>query len=410
MNRNVVIAVAVVAIIAIAGAAIVITGGNGGNDSGIEKDFAGMEIVPVDNLDNGIVAVGQDSFRWVTYFGLADECVMVDMNDKTNYMGKSFMYVGKAQALTAHPDLKFTTTNCGVTPQDVKTIIELDPSIVVVPADFEINYLQEMDALRAAGLNIFHIGYIYTFLEEGSFDMTDKLVMQIDTMSKVFNMEDRGQELKNLINSTVSDILSIRDKITDVRTGYIGALAYNGAHGIDSSINYYMPFALAGVENIMEDAITGVNEDSKVGTFSATAIKERIQDDTILFLDATGIYTCTDNTSLGIMELFAGHEAYVACPYIWTGMNYENVLVGAYQILHDAYGLLTDEELQKKIDAVYEGFLGSSDSLRNETASSIAPSETTVSVYEDMNNLYEGRRHNPIHGAISVDGKGIVYL
>ena len=257
MNRNVVIAVAVVAIIAIAGAAIVITGGNGGNDSGIEKDFAGMEIVPVDNLDNGIVAVGQDSFRWVTYFGLADECVMVDMNDKTNYMGKSFMYVGKAQALTAHPDLKFTTTNCGVTPQDVKTIIELDPSIVVVPADFEINYLQEMDALRAAGLNIFHIGYIYTFLEEGSFDMTDKLVMQIDTMSKVFNMEDRGQELKNLINSTVSDILSIRDKITDVRTGYIGALAYNGAHGIDSSINYYMPFALAGVENIMEDAITG---------------------------------------------------------------------------------------------------------------------------------------------------------
>ena len=91
-------------------------------------------------------------------------------------------------------------------------------------------------------------------------------------------------------------------------------------------------------------------------------------------------------------------------------MNYENVLVGAYQILHDAYGLLTDEELQKKIDAVYEGFLGSSDSLRNETASSIAPSETTVSVYEDMNNLYEGRRHNPIHGAISVDGKGIVYL
>ena len=267
-----------------------------------------------------------------------------------------------------------------------------------------------MDALRATGLNIFHIGYIYTFLEEGSFDMTDKLVMQIDTMSKVFNMEDRGQELKNLINSTVSDILSIRDKITDARTGYIGALAYNGAHGIDSSINYYMPFALAGVENIMEDAITGVNEDSKVGTFSATAIKERIQDDTILFLDATGIYTCTDNTSLGIMELFAGHEAYVACPYIWTGMNYENVLVGAYQILHDAYGLLTDEELQKKIDAVYEGFLGSSDSLRNETASSIAPSETTVSVYEDMNNLYEGRRHNPIHGAISVDGKGIVYL
>ena len=110
------------------------------------------------------------------------------------------------------------------------------------------------------------------------------------------------------------------------------------------------------------------------------------------------------------MELFSGHEVYVACPYIWTGMNYENVLVGAYQILHDAYELLSDSELEQKIDAVYKGFLGSSDSLRNETASSVPVPESGTSVYDDMNGLYEGRRHNPIHGAISVSSEGIVYL
>lgn len=102
MKQTAVIAVAVVAIILVAGAAVVMMNDNGEKSvSDSSKDFYGKEIVPVDNLDNGIVAIGQDSFRWITYFGLADKCVMVDMNDKTNYMGKAFMYVGKAQALSA---------------------------------------------------------------------------------------------------------------------------------------------------------------------------------------------------------------------------------------------------------------------------------------------------------------------
>lgn len=409
MNRLAFVSVAVIAILVIAGAAIVVTN-NDENDK-IGKDFAGMEINPVENLDNGIVAVGQDSFRWVTYFGLADKCVMVDMNDKTNYMGKAFMYVGKAQALTANSDLKFTSTNCGITPDDVRTIINLDPSIIIVPAEFESTYPQEMKALRNAGLNVFHIGYIYTFLEGDTFEMTSDLVKQIDTMSEVLNMKERGNELKNTIKNTVSDILSIREKITAVRTGYVGAIAYNGAHGIDSSISYYMPFALAGIENIMKDTNgNDVDKNSHVGTYSATAVKENMKDDTILFLDATGIFACNTNTDFGLMELFKDHEAYIACPYIWTGINYENVLVGAYQVLHDAYGLISDEELTQKINAVYEGFLGTSESLRNETASKVQPPEPDTSVYDDMSTVYKERRGNPIHGEISVSGSGITYL
>lgn len=409
MNRLAFVSVAAVAILVIAGAAIVVTNNNENDQTG--KDFAGMEINPVENLDNGIVAVGQDSFRWVTYFGLADKCVMVDMNDKTNYMGKAFMYVGKAQALTANPDLRFTSTNCGITPDDVRTIINLDPSVIIVPAEFESTYPQEMKALRSAGLNVFHIGYIYTFLEGDTFEMTSDLVKQIDTMSEVLNMKERGNELKKTIENTVSDILSIREKITSVRTGYVGAIAYNGAHGIDSSMSYYMPFALAGIENIMKNTNgNDVDKNSHVGTFSATTVKENMKEDTILFLDATGIFACNTNTDSGLMELFKDHEAYIACPYIWTGINYENVLVGAYQILHDAYGLISDEELTQKMNAVYEGFLGTSDSLRNETASKVQPPEPGTSVYEDMSTVYKERRGNPVHGEISVSGSGITYL
>ncbi|WP_400219761.1 hypothetical protein [Methanomethylophilus alvi] len=91
-----VIAIAAVAILAIAGVSAFMVVGNNDDGPKADTDFAGKNLEVVDNLDGGIVAVGQDSFRWMTYFGLADKCVMVDQNDMTNYLGKSFMYTGRA--------------------------------------------------------------------------------------------------------------------------------------------------------------------------------------------------------------------------------------------------------------------------------------------------------------------------
>lgn len=408
MKHAPLIAVAVVAIIVVAGAAVILN--KGGRTVSDDTDFAGYAITPVEDLDGGIVAVGQDSFRWMTYFGVADRCVMVDYNDRTNYMGKAFMYVGKAQALGSNADLKYTSTNCGVTPEDVRTIINLNPSIIIVPAEFESTYPQEMKALRSAGLNVYHIANVYTFLTEGTFELTSEMSQQIDKLGKVLGLEGRAEEIKDFISSTVSDILGLRSGITGKRTGYIGALAYNGAHGLDSSMSYYMPFELAGVENIMKGVKAEGDSASSVATYSATTISERMDDDTVLFMDSTGVYTCTTNTDKGIMELFEGHDAYLACPYIWTGINPENVLVGAYQILRDAYGLLTDEEFERKADAVYAGFLGSSVSDRIEEASKVPVPEEGTSVYDDMSDVYQQRRGNPIHGRISVSADGVVYL
>ena len=91
-----IIAVVAVVIVVAAAAFVLLNNGSGDNKFDYETDFAGKPIEVADNLDDGIVAVGQDSFRWMTYFGLADKCVMVDMNDMTNYLGKSFMYNGRA--------------------------------------------------------------------------------------------------------------------------------------------------------------------------------------------------------------------------------------------------------------------------------------------------------------------------
>jgi iron complex transport system substrate-binding protein len=410
-NKYIALIVAAVVVAAGTASAIYFLSGPGGDGKiiGTDVDFVGRDITQADDLNGGIVAIGQDSFRWITYFGLADRCVMIDTNDRMNFMGKAFMFVGRALANVGDSDDDYTHANCAVTPGDVERIFAIGPSVVIVPENFYSEYANEYRSMVRYGLNVVSIGLIYAFLEPGTFRITDSVNAQIDLLQKVFSKvldTDRGKELKEAINGTVEDILALSSQVTQRKSGYIGALAYGGAHGADSSLSYYMPFALAGVDNIMDSGGTYKHGDSGVRTYSANAISERIKDDTILFLCATGLFVCTDNTSKGIIQLFRDHEAYVAVPYIWTGMNFENVLVAAYQIMKDAYGILSQSELDEKINNVYSLFLGSSVSNRNIEVYGVGVPADGTTVFEDMCKMYSERRGNPVHGPITIAADG----
>lgn len=414
-------AIILVAVIVVAGVGVYFFTSASGDDktNAANTDFVGQEIVPVDNLDNGIVAIGQDSFRWMTYFGLADKCVMVDKNDMSNYLGKSFMYVGRAQVDIEGADSAklggtaaekyFTHENVGITSDDVRTIIELKPSIVVVPVGFYTDYRNEMAAIEKAGINTIAIGYIYTFLDSKTFTITDDLEKQIDILSKVLGQEKRGNELKAAFEEIVNDLKSLSGKVTEKRSAYIGSVSYDGAHGISSSLSYYLPFELANVTNIIGGSAD--YNGSGVKEYSAAKIKSGIKEDTILFVDASGYSKNTDNNSQGIIKMFEGHEAYLIAPYIWTGINYESVFIDAYQILMYAYGdsVITKDQMDEKIDHVYDLFFGTHESNRNISefnAYSVPLPETGTSIFDDMSKFYEAAKGNPIYGEISIDSNG----
>ncbi len=414
-------AIILVAVIVVAGVGVYFFTSASGDDktNAANTDFVGQEIVPVDNLDNGIVAIGQDSFRWMTYFGLADKCVMVDKNDMSNYLGKSFMYVGRAQVDIEGADSAklggtaaekyFTHENVGITSDDVRTIIELKPSIVIVPVGFYTDYRNEMAAIEKAGINTIAIGYIYTFLDSKTFTITDDLEKQIDILSKVLGQEKRGNELKAAFEEIVNDLKSLSGKVTEKRSAYIGSVSYDGAHGISSSLSYYLPFELANVTNIIGGSAD--YNGSGVKEYSAAKIKSGIKEDTILFVDASGYSKNTDNNSQGIIKMFEGHEAYLIAPYIWTGINYESVFIDAYQILRYAYGdsVITKDQMDEKIDHVYNLFFGTHESNRNISefnAYSVPLPETGTSIFDDMSKFYEAAKGNPIYGEISIDSNG----
>lgn len=418
-DKKTFLAVAAIAIVIVAAAAVLLTNKDTPADDTGLKDFAGQEIMTVENLDNGVIAVGQDSFRWATYFGIADKCVMIDQNDMTNYLGKAFMYHGRATVdieggdsakLTGDDAARkyFTHTNCGITMDDVRTIIELNPSIMIVPESFYTEYRNEMKAIESEGINTVTIGYIYTFLDK-DMKITDKLEQNIDVLSKALNMEPRGKELKNAFSSIVEDLQDLSSKVKTKRTAYIGSVAYNGPHGMSSSLRYYLPFELAGVTNIIAGEAEYV--ESGVKEYSVATIASGIQNDTILFVDASGYSVNTDNTSKGIIEMFAGHDAYLIAPYIWTGINYENVFIDAYQILRYAYGddIITEEQLEKKINDVYDKFFGTHESNRNISEFSkytVTLPEKGTSIFEDMNAMYMVAKGNPIYGKLTANSDG----
>jgi iron complex transport system substrate-binding protein len=120
MQNKIIFAMVAVAIIIIAaiGGAMMLGDTDDADEPiiGEDVDFAGREIQTVEDLNDGIVAIGQDSFRWMTYFGLADKCIMIDINDKTNFMGKSF--ISKAAPIddvNEYDANDFSHTNCGIT-------------------------------------------------------------------------------------------------------------------------------------------------------------------------------------------------------------------------------------------------------------------------------------------------------
>ena len=428
MNQKALIAVAAVAILLIAGVAAVVTmgGGNSNDDNqdASNTDFVGNEVVPVENLDNGIVAVGQDSFRWMTMFGLADKCVMVDLNDMKNFLGKSFMYVGRDKvdidnSATTSPDKEtakyFTHDNGKITKDDVKTIIDLNPSIMVVPAELYNDCTQEIAGLEKADINIVAIKDLYTFLDQDTLEPTADLLKIIDILSLALDEEDRGQELKDAFRDTVKTLQSYTSKIKEKRTGYVGCVAYSGAQDVSSSMAYYLPMELAGVTNILGG--TATYDGSGVKQYNAANIQKNIEDDTIVFLDASGYgkNASPSNTATGIFKLFSGHESYLVMPYIWTGTNYDSVFIDAFLILRYAYGddVITAEQLEDEIEDVYDRFFGTSESSRNITQigkSNVPLPEPGTTVIEDMNEVYKVMKGNPIYGGVVINQDGTVEL
>ncbi|MFA7342474.1 MAG: hypothetical protein WCY65_04840, partial [Candidatus Methanomethylophilaceae archaeon] len=92
-------------------------------------DAVGRSVQIPESLDDGIVTVGVDTLRFVSYFNLNEKVVMVDLGDKSAAQrGKAYQY-----AYEYNTDANLTShTHNGLPSADIEAIGNLAPSLIIV--------------------------------------------------------------------------------------------------------------------------------------------------------------------------------------------------------------------------------------------------------------------------------------
>ena len=386
-TKGVAIIIVAVLIVAGAGGYFLLTNdnGNNGNEFDLSKDAVGREVIVPNSIEDGIVPVGVGSLRWVSYFGMEENVVMKDTNDNSNYLGKSYMYAvgGVMNALTT-----MTGASGGLTNDNVSTILNFEkkPIVIVTHNVYSANNLQ-IEALLAGGINVCVIYELEDFIDLSTFKVSEKFEYQTKLIGKILKDSERATELIDGINSTISDIRELVKDVTPVK-GYVGGLSYAGTKGMEYSSGSYLPFELTNVENVLSG-----NE--LVAGYAPAFLTNTITKDTIVFVDANGSNVMRkggDNVSETLIKAFNanGNTGYIACPYVWFGLNFDNVLIGAYQVISYVYGdQLSKAAFDAKVDAIYDLFYGTHMSTRTYTATGVAPPTTETRIYDDMSNVIQ---------------------
>ena len=397
MNNKIltIIIVAIVAIAGVAGAVLLLNNnGNKNPDYDLSKDAVGRDVVIPNNLEDGIVPVGVGALRWVSYFGMDGNVVMKDLNDNSNYLGKSYLYaVGDTiGALT-----KSTTGSGSLSNEDVTFILNLTKKPIVVTTDtvYESNNLQ-IKALEEGGINVCIIYELEDFINLTTFKVSEKFEYQTKLVGEIMKSPARATELINGVNNTIGDIRNLVRNVTPVE-GYIGALSYSGAKGITYSSGTYLPFQLANINNAIEG-------NDLVAEFSVAYLTQKISGSTKIFVDANGsnvMKTGADNENVALIKTFksGGNDGYIAFPYVWFGLNFDNVLIGAYQLISYVYSAqLSKTAFTEKVNGIYDLFYGGHNSNRVVTASGVPAPTTTTSIYNDMSNVFVNMTGTGLNG------------
>lgn len=355
---NIIMSLVVACILVGGGAAYYVTIQNEGGTSGDLRDMADRAVTPVDNLDNGVVTVGVGTLRWASYFGLYEDIICVDLGDTNagGYNAKGYGYAFDYYLKAANGTIK-THSHNSIEAADVENIGEMDPSIVIISLSVYENHKVNCDLL-AAKCNVVVIDELEDFLDASEYKLNDRFVKQIDLLGKVLGKEARANELKSGIQSVLDDIRGIVKDMTSDKKVYVCGVSSSGAKSLDFGLPEYWALELANGTNIMS-----MISDKRGVTSMQLNVEEiaKLNPD-IVFVDPTCKNMLTGTDSQNVMEAIikSGSKIYVSTPYVWFGINYDNVLADTYRLINNLYGdsVIDQAAVDSKIDSVYKLFYG----------------------------------------------------
>lgn len=314
-------------------------------------------IVTIPDTIGSVIALKSGALRLLSYLDLADRVSHIEGNEQR----RSVPY------LFANPHLRDLPVIGTGNNHDPELLAASSADLIV--ATFMT--CSEADKLQAVTKKPV-IVVKYGNLGESKADLYTSLSL----LGEIFHRPGRADSIINFFETNLNDIQARTSGYSSQgATVYVGGVAYNGSHGISSTVPAYPPFKTLPVRNVAESLlnITGYAGASHHNTMIDP--EQLIEwDPDYIFLDASGEAIWQDEIRkpflIRTLRAFRNAKAFRILPYIWFTINYENILCNAWFIGKTIYPeAFTDISIEMKCREIYEYILGSD-------------------VYDDIVNLY----------------------
>lgn len=326
-------------------------GGSDQQTTGV-MDAAGRPVEIPESLDDGIVTVGVDALRFVSYFNLDEKVVMVDLRDKDAVQGgKAYQ---QAYGYNTNDNITSHSQNA-LYGQDVEDIENLGPSLVVVSRSVYASHEVNCEILS----RVVPLVVIYELSEDSfmtdDYTLTDEFVSQIELLGMVLQKGDRAQELIEGINGFFAHIRGLVEDYNSTEAVYLAGTAVSGPKTLDWTVGNFASLELVG-------GINAYTESTSPVAVGLGPEKVNTLDFDIVFVDPTSynmIEGSKDSTDVLAGFSDSGVDIHVMIPYFWFGCNFDNVIANAYYLAYVLYdGIYNQTAMLGYINDVYEFFYG----------------------------------------------------
>lgn len=319
-------------------------------------DGAGRTVLIPSLLDQGIVTIGSSGpLRFLSIFDVFDYVVEVDKGDVTdNKNGRAYSYAFPFDTFTAdqwHPDSALES-------ETAEKIATRKPALIIVQKSVYTNYQENCELLASQfPLAVLPEQSMVEFMEK-DYTLSPWYEQTVSLLGRLLKMESRAEEHIQDVHNLFTELRDLRGESNS--KVYVAGLTWQGSNELTTTFPTYLPLLLSGGVNAHGGSQTSrVVMDPEVVT--------TIPMDYFVIDPSSSDKLSTPNSQFILSWLYMRNidtdyskhvKIYSTLPMIWDSANYDCVLSGAYFLTHLLYNSLTLEEVEQKVNTIFELYYG----------------------------------------------------
>lgn len=308
-------------------------------------DMRGRTVAVPQQID-GIVALGANSLRLLTYFDSVDKVVAVEdtghAREKTVH---DFFYL--ATYRIAHPQLR-DLPSIG-SQENHEAIIAAAPDIVL-SSTVDVAALDQLQSILGAP--------VFAIDADVELADTDRFLDQFRLVGELLGETDRADELIEGIEEILADLGARASRVTEPKRGYAGGMMFYGPADLLRTTGDYAPFDFTHTQNVMPT--------NPIGNLQPymTTLEELVRaNPDYVFIDSANnaLSRRGYESNRAVLDeqvaAFAERQVYTTLVYKYYGTNWENQIINIYFVGTVLYPeVFADVSATEKAEEIWQLF------------------------------------------------------